>query len=239
MLSRRQLLTGGAGVAGVGRARPRGLQLAPDRYKQRLGLLPDPYIPDAHNGRVRLQRMRSEAMGGELDLFTAVPAGHGAGAGLPVVVVMHGSSASAADFRGFGLGRFLTRAVQRGAPPFVLAGTDDGPERLGAGRQRRPAPDAHRGAARLARGPRLRRRPSGGVGLVARRVRRPQPGRGEARAGPAQRPCSAPPCRGRRRLRRSRRRRGAAPRRVVRHRRRVLPRRARAGRASCPAGPRW
>lgn len=127
MLSRRQLLTGGAGVAGVGVLGFGALELAPDRYQARLGLLPDPYIPDAHNGRVRLQRMRSEAMGGEVDLFTAVPAGHGSGAGLPVVVVMHGSSASAADFRAFGLGRFLTRAVQRGAPPFVLAGTDDGP----------------------------------------------------------------------------------------------------------------
>jgi enterochelin esterase-like enzyme len=128
MLSRRQLLTGAAaGAAGVGVLGYGGLQLAPERYKARLGLLPDPYIPDAHNGRVRLRRVRSDAMGGELDLFTAVPAGHGSGAGLPVVVVLHGSSASAAEFRGFGLGRFLTRAVQQGTPPFVLAGTDDGP----------------------------------------------------------------------------------------------------------------
>ena len=41
-------------------------------------------------------------MGGDIDLFTAVPAGYGDGAGLPVVVVMHGASASASDFRGFG-----------------------------------------------------------------------------------------------------------------------------------------
>lgn len=127
MLSRRQLLTGGAGVAGLGVIGFGGLQLAPDRYQQRLGLLPEPYVPDAPEGRVRLDRVRSDAMAGELDLFTAVPAGHGDGAGLPVVVVLHGASAIAAQFRGFGLGRFLTRAVQRGAPPFVLAGTDDGP----------------------------------------------------------------------------------------------------------------
>lgn len=127
MLSRRQLLTGGAGVTGLAMIGIGGLQLAPDRYKARLGLLPEPYVPDAPEGRVRLERMRSDAMGGELDLFTAVPAGHGDGAGLPVVVVMHGSSASAADFRGLGFGRFQTRAVQQGAPPFVLAGTDDGP----------------------------------------------------------------------------------------------------------------
>jgi len=127
MITRRQLLSGGAGVAGLGVLGFGGLQLAPDRYKQRLGLLPEPYVPDAPEGRVRLDKVRSADMGGVLDLFTAVPAGTGDGAGLPVVVVMHGSSASAADFRGFGFGRFLTRAVERGAPPFVLAGTDDGP----------------------------------------------------------------------------------------------------------------
>lgn len=64
---------------------------------------------------------------GAVDLFTAVPAGHGDGAGLPVVVVLHGSSAAAAALRGFGLGRFVTAAVRAGTPPFVLAGTDDGP----------------------------------------------------------------------------------------------------------------
>jgi predicted esterase len=99
----------------------------PDYVKGRLGLLPDPFIPDAGEGRVRVERVRSASMGGELDLFTAVPVGHGTGEGLPVVVVLHGSSARAADFRGFGLGRFLTAAVEQGAPPFVLAGTDDGP----------------------------------------------------------------------------------------------------------------
>jgi S-formylglutathione hydrolase FrmB len=44
-----------------------------------------------------------------------------------VVVVLHGASASARDLRTFGLGRFVTAAVRAGTPPFVLAGTDDGP----------------------------------------------------------------------------------------------------------------
>ena len=60
-------------------------------------------MPDAPEGMVRVERMTSQAMG-DLDLFTAVPAGHGEGVGLPVVVVLHGSSASAAQLQGFGLG---------------------------------------------------------------------------------------------------------------------------------------
>ena len=89
-------------------------------------MAPEAFVPDAPEGVVRLERVTSRAMG-EIDLFTAVPAGHGDGAGLPVVVVLHGASASAARLRGFGLGRFVTAAVEAGAPPFVLVGTDDGP----------------------------------------------------------------------------------------------------------------
>jgi hypothetical protein len=127
VMSRRGLLTAGVGVAGAGVLGAVGWQAAPYGIKRRLGLAPEPYIPAAPEGRVRLDRVTSAAMGGQLDLFTAVPAGHGDGSGLPVVVVLHGSSARAADFRGFGFGRFVTAAVERGAPPFVLAGTDDGP----------------------------------------------------------------------------------------------------------------
>ena len=76
---------------------------------------------------MRLESVSSAAMGGDVDLFTAVPDGFGDGAGLPVVVAMHGASASAARFRDFGLGHFVTAAVEAGVPPFVLAGTDDGP----------------------------------------------------------------------------------------------------------------
>lgn len=68
----------------------------------------------------------SEARGAQVDLFTAVPAGHGTGEGLPVCLVLHGASATAADLEGFGLPRFLTAAVREGVPPFVLVGTDGG-----------------------------------------------------------------------------------------------------------------
>lgn len=130
MVGRRRLLVAGgaavlAGVAGAGvAADPDAL---PWRLRRALGLTPDPYVPDTPEGRVRLETLNSAAMGRDIDLFTAVPAGCGDGAGLPVVVVLHGASAAAADLRGFGLGRFVTAAVRAGAPPFVLAGTDDGP----------------------------------------------------------------------------------------------------------------
>ncbi len=127
MITRRKLLISGAGVVGLGALGAVGLELAPYSVKARLGLTPDPFIPDAAEGQVRVETVRSGALGGDVDLFTAVPAGHGDGAGLPVVVILHGATASVADFQGLGFGRFLTAAVERGAPPFVLAGTDDGP----------------------------------------------------------------------------------------------------------------
>ena len=127
MISRRALLAGGAGALGLGAVGLVGWELTPTAMKARLGLVADPFLPDAPEGRVRLETVSSEAMGGEVGLYTAVPAGHGDGAGLPVVVVLHGASASAEGLRDFELGRFVTAAVRDGAAPFVLAGTDDGP----------------------------------------------------------------------------------------------------------------
>ena len=125
--TRRAVLLGGIGVGALVGGSAVGWQVAPDRVRQLFGGHPEWFIPDAAEGTVRLESVSSAAMGGDVDLFTAVPAGYGDGAGLPVVVVLHGASASAADFRGFGFARFLTAAVEAGAPPFVLAGTDDGP----------------------------------------------------------------------------------------------------------------
>ena len=124
-MTRRRFLLGGAGVAAAGGV---GYAVMPHRWKGRLGLLsqPDPFIPDAAEGVVRLETVRSAARGRDVNLFTAVPQGHGDGAGLPVVVVLHGASATAADFQAFGLGRFLTAAVNEGTDPFVLAGADGG-----------------------------------------------------------------------------------------------------------------
>ena len=76
---------------------------------------------------MRLEQVRSTARGRDVGLWTAVPAGSGDGAGLPVCLLLHGGSATTADFSRFGYGRFLTAAVEAGAPAFVLAGADGSP----------------------------------------------------------------------------------------------------------------
>ncbi|WP_433831362.1 alpha/beta hydrolase-fold protein [Actinoplanes sp. CA-015351] len=83
---------------------------------------PGPVMPSALPGDERLEQRFSAARGRTVDFWTAVPAGHGDGRGLPVCLVLHGGSKRPADFAAMGLGRFLTDAVQRGAAPFVLAG---------------------------------------------------------------------------------------------------------------------
>jgi predicted esterase len=83
---------------------------------------PDGAIPSDPPGDERVEVRRSTARGRDVSFYTAVPAGHGDGRGLPVCLVLHGASATADDFPGFGLGRFLSAAVVAGAAPFVLAG---------------------------------------------------------------------------------------------------------------------
>lgn len=128
-ISRRALLTGGAAVAVTGAVGVGGWVAAPGsvkyRIKEELGLNPDPYVPDVPSGLIQVETVTSEAMG-EVRLFTAVPDGFGDGAGLPVLVVLHGASASVDDFAGFGFGQFAT-AIAQESLPMVLAGTDDGP----------------------------------------------------------------------------------------------------------------
>lgn len=87
---------------------------------------PDGVIPSAPAGDERVESRRSLERVRAVDFYTAVPAGHGDGRGLPVCLVLHGASATAADFPRFGLGRFLSDAVARGTAPFVLAGADGG-----------------------------------------------------------------------------------------------------------------
>ena len=81
-----------------------------------------PVLPAAPAGDERLERRYSAARIRNVDFYTAVPAGHGDGRGLPVCLVLHGGTKRPADFAALGLGRFLTDAVRRGAEPFVLAG---------------------------------------------------------------------------------------------------------------------
>lgn len=93
---------------------------------------PDGVVPDVRQD-VRLERVYSRARGREVGLFTAVPAGSATsgpdGRALPVCLVLHGASATTADFPAFGLGRFLTAAVRAGAAPFALVGVDGGVSR--------------------------------------------------------------------------------------------------------------
>jgi predicted esterase len=119
-VSRRSFLAGlGAGAAAVAG----GVVLGGcDRGD---GETPGP-VPDAAVGDERVETRRSEARGKEVEFYTAVPAGHGDGKGLPVCLVLHGASATADEYPEFGFGRFLTDAVERGAKPFVLAGATGG-----------------------------------------------------------------------------------------------------------------
>ncbi|MEV6493105.1 alpha/beta hydrolase-fold protein [Actinoplanes sp. NPDC051633] len=82
----------------------------------------EPVVPSAPAGHERVMPKVSKVRGRTVDFYTAVPAGHGDGRGLPVCLVLHGGSKRPADFATLGLGRFLTDAVRRGAAPFVLAG---------------------------------------------------------------------------------------------------------------------
>jgi len=131
-MTRRALVGGGAlavvgaGAVASGAAPGRTWLHAELRDRSHEWFSPQPHIPSAPEGEIRLEQVRSRARGKTVDLFTAVPHGHGDGAGLPVCVILHGVSATPKDYQAFGLGRFLTAAVQRGAPPFVLAGADGG-----------------------------------------------------------------------------------------------------------------
>ncbi len=136
--TRRALLLGGAGAALVGVAGVVVDAASGGRLRDRVAReLADPgppgVVPDVPEGQVRHERVRSRARGREVGLWTAVPHGHGAGAGLPVCLVLHGASATTEDFSRFGLARFLTAAVGGGAAPFVLAGADGGRTRWEGG----------------------------------------------------------------------------------------------------------
>ena len=120
-LTRRTLLAAGAGTAAVAVV---GGLAARELSRPRTGPAPD--LPDAPAGDERLIRIASDARGRAVDFWTAVPDGYGDGRGLPVCLVLHGASATPRDYGRFGLARFLTDAVRRGAPPFVLAGATGG-----------------------------------------------------------------------------------------------------------------
>ena len=130
-VSRRALLIGsaGAGLAVVGAGVGISTGALPGAGHLHRALAdegPAGVIPDVPPGRTTLEEVVSRARGRSVGLFTAVPDGHGDGAGLPVCFVLHGASATTADFGRFGLAQFVTAAVRAGAPPFVLVGADGG-----------------------------------------------------------------------------------------------------------------
>lgn len=126
LLTRRSVIIGSMGVAGAVAAGVVAWPLLPGRIRGLVGPDPDPYIPDAPEGQITLDTVYSQERGADVELFTAVPAGYGDGKGLPVVVVLHGATATPAVYQSFGLGRFLTATVEAGAEPFVLAGAAGG-----------------------------------------------------------------------------------------------------------------
>ncbi|MBA2696581.1 MAG: hypothetical protein H0U62_12255 [Actinobacteria bacterium] len=127
-VTRRTVLVAGGVGAGTLAVTGGALLVSRPGLRTRLGIgsAPQAYIPDAPQGAVHLETLDSAARGTDVQLFTAVPEGHGDGEGLPVCLVLHGASATPADFEDFGFGRFLTAAVRAGADPFVLAGASGG-----------------------------------------------------------------------------------------------------------------
>jgi Putative esterase len=87
---------------------------------------PPPVVPSAPPGAQRVTKRRSAARGTTVDVYTAVPAGYGDGRGLPVCLILHGGAKRPPDYPLMGLGGFLTDAIRRGTPPFVLAGATGG-----------------------------------------------------------------------------------------------------------------
>jgi Putative esterase len=129
--TRRAVLIGGASVVSVaalgGAGAAAGVLPVPRRVRRMMADTgPDGVVPAAPVGKVRLEQVMSRARGRQVGLWTAVPAGHGDGAGLPVCLILHGGSATTADYTRFGFANFLTSAVRHGVPPFVLAGADGG-----------------------------------------------------------------------------------------------------------------
>jgi hypothetical protein len=128
VVSRRMVMAGlaglglGACVAGAVGVRRGDIPLPSPLSEHLADQGPAGVIPDVPPGRETVETVNSPARGGPVDLYTAVPDGHGDGHGLPVCLVLHGASATAIDYPRFGFGRFLTDHVRHGGAPFVLAG---------------------------------------------------------------------------------------------------------------------
>ena len=99
-ITRRTLLTGAAGVAvvGLGVAAVEGPRTLAKHLRDDVMGKPEAVIPNAPEGQIHLDTVHSKARGQDVTLFTAVPAGYGAGVGLPVCLILHGATARPPDF---------------------------------------------------------------------------------------------------------------------------------------------
>ena len=129
-LSRRQLLTGVAGLAVVGGAAAAEGGRAWHRADQLLHPVPQPSfsIPTAKPGGVVSGAFTSAARGGRrVRWAVAYPPGQAGDARLPVALVLHGRGDNyASAFGSHALDRYLAAAVQAGTPAYTLASVDGG-----------------------------------------------------------------------------------------------------------------
>ncbi len=132
VITRRQVLRGGAMLAGVGTVALAGveLELLPGKASlyHHLGHDgPDGVVPEVAPGRLDFGRFRSWARGRDVGWALARPPGPASATSLPVVVALHGrgqSHVSAFRRDRLALDRFLADAVARGVPPFAIASVD-------------------------------------------------------------------------------------------------------------------
>ena len=126
MLTRRQLLGGAAGLAGVAAigASSSGVR---HRVHDLLQDVPEPPhpAPTGEVGEIVRSSFESNAMRRRVGFGIAYPAG--VVVGLPVLLQLHGRGASFNDaFRRHHLDGYLSEAVRRGVPPFVVVAADGG-----------------------------------------------------------------------------------------------------------------
>jgi len=133
-VSRRTFLVGGAvaGAAAVGGlvwgVHEDAIPLPGPIARRLADKGPDGVVPSVPPGRQGVTTRHSNARGQDVAFYTAVPDGYGDGHGLPVCLVLHGASATADSYVGFGFGQFLTDAARRNGKPFVLAGATGRPD---------------------------------------------------------------------------------------------------------------
>ncbi|GAA3459248.1 alpha/beta hydrolase [Saccharothrix longispora] len=126
MVSRRTVLTAsvGSALAAVGIAAVHGDAPFGEALRHAVGVAGP--VPAVKRAVVRVERVRSEHRGREVDLLTLVPPGVPTG-GLPMSILLHGRYGTARLAAFGGLPEVLVAAVGRGSvPPFGFVAVDGG-----------------------------------------------------------------------------------------------------------------